>query len=753
MPMTPDRDRRSSGGGRGPPRNGGYKVLCVSSLHPKASDDVIRDTLYREYKKFGDISVRVVQDPDERVAYVYFRNFEDARDAKHNKSRIILFDKAALVEPVYESRSAASESSYGGGGSSRRRSLTPPPPSYGGSYGGGGGGAYHRESSYPHPRYRSRSPVDRRGGYDDHHRGGGYDDHHHRGGGGDYGHHREHHRDHHYRDDRGPPPRGYGGHPRDHGGHDDYRRGDRGPPRGRGRGGYHHDGGGRGGYRGGGMDRDQGHKKDKFPNYLNHIPPEDDPLATRTLFIGNLELNITDEEMRRIFGRYGKLVDIDIKRPPPGTGNAYAFIRYENLDMSSRAKIELSGQYIGKFQCKIGYGKVNATPKVWVGGLGAWASISLLERELDRFGAIQKIEYHKGDHQAHIYYETLEAAQAAVGEMRGFPLGGPDKRIKIDYADLDDGSTGRDGGGYGGYRGGGRGGGRFGYDRGGRGGGRGGYGDDRGPPPRYHHGGGPPPHRGGDAWRDDDGGPPPAPPGEMDGFSSAKSIQDLTRAAFQTWEGGLILKNSLFPTKLFMIEGASRIADSLKDNEQTSLKITQRLRLDPSKLDDVTRRMTAATSHAIFLGVPTTATIPNESSDVQSRPLRNLISYLKQKEAAGVISMSHKDLSGVLYCFPPCAFSLDLLKREAPYLGTEESKDEHLVVLVVCGGGGAPSAPAEGAPSEAGGAVNSGDAPPPQETAARSPPPPAESATSEGGDPAGEAAGEAGGDAGGDGDN
>ena len=48
--------------------------------------------------------------------------------------------------------------------------------------------------------------------------------------------------------------------------------------------------------------------------------PEDDPLATRTLFVGNLELNITDEEIQRIFGRYGKLVDIDIKRPPPGTG-------------------------------------------------------------------------------------------------------------------------------------------------------------------------------------------------------------------------------------------------------------------------------------------------------------------------------------------------------------------------------------------------------------------------------------------------
>lgn len=106
--------------------------------------------------------------------------------------------------------------------------------------------------------------------------------------------------------------------------------------------------------------------------------------AFRTLFAGNLELNITDEEMNRIFGKYGKLVDIDIKRPPPGTGNAYAFIRFSNLDEAAAAKRELSGQYIGKFQCKIGYGKVNATTKVWVGGLGNWASLGMLEREFDR---------------------------------------------------------------------------------------------------------------------------------------------------------------------------------------------------------------------------------------------------------------------------------------------------------------------------------------------------------------------------------
>ena len=138
-----------------PPERGGYKVLCVSALHPKASDDVVRDTLYREYKKYGDISVRVMHEPDERVAYVYFRNFEDARDAKHSKSRIILFDKPATVEAVYESASREEYESRGGGG--RPHSLSPPryrDHLQGGGGGGGGGGGYGRPRTPDAPSSR-----------------------------------------------------------------------------------------------------------------------------------------------------------------------------------------------------------------------------------------------------------------------------------------------------------------------------------------------------------------------------------------------------------------------------------------------------------------------------------------------------------------------------------------------------------------------------------------------------------------------
>ena len=63
-----------------------------------------------------------------------------------------------------------------------------------------------------------------------------------------------------------------------------------------------------------------------------------------------------------------------------------------------------------------------------------------LESEFDRFGAIQKVEHRKGDPHAFVWYETLEAAQAAVAEMRGFPLGGPDRRIRIDYSDIEPGN-------------------------------------------------------------------------------------------------------------------------------------------------------------------------------------------------------------------------------------------------------------------------------------------------------------------------
>lgn len=288
--MSPDRMRRRHASPRyaSPPREKyapiahTFKVLCVSAIHPKASDEHVKEALYHEFKKFGDFNIRLSLDESrERIAYICFRTSEDARAAKAGKPRVVIFEKVAIVEPVYESIR------------SRPRSKSPPPE---------------------YDRYYRGSPAERR---------------------------RPMHSEHHPYERSYPPSSMH--HPPDFRPvmHSEYMA-PRGPP-------MHH----------GGMPHHAPHyaprpyaprpripyekpdiKKDKFPNYLHHVPPEDDPLATRTLFAGNLEINISDDEVKRIFGKYGIVEDIDIKRPPPGTGNAFAFVKYQNLDMAHRAKVK-----------------------------------------------------------------------------------------------------------------------------------------------------------------------------------------------------------------------------------------------------------------------------------------------------------------------------------------------------------------------------------------------------------------------------
>nr|MBE5726592.1 spenito [Cucujiformia] len=295
------------------------------------------------------------------------------------------------------------------------------------------------------------------------------------------------------------------------------------------------------------------------------------------------------------------------------TGNAFAFVRFSTLDMAHRAKVELSGQYIGKFQCKIGYGKATPTTRIWVGGLGSWTSVPQLEREFDRFGAIKKIDYVKGESHAFILYDSIDAAQAAVKEMRGFPLGGPERKLRTDFSDVTPGVAFRpkssfpnDEAGPDYKRGGG---GEYGYDydeykyRA-----RGAYQERRAGSRSRYEGGAP------DEWgrtRPDDfehgrsasrvdrsrsRSPRRSPDSDSDSGSrragllaSSRTLPEVARKCTTVWQGALILKNSLFPAKFHLIDGDSDIIEGLMRDEEGKhqLRITQRLRLDPPKLDDV----------------------------------------------------------------------------------------------------------------------------------------------------------------------
>ncbi len=79
-----------------------YRVLCVTDIDSKVSDDAVKDALYKEFRRFGEVSVKIVHEPDERIAYISYKSSEDARYAKKNKPRIMFYDKPIHVAPVYE---------------------------------------------------------------------------------------------------------------------------------------------------------------------------------------------------------------------------------------------------------------------------------------------------------------------------------------------------------------------------------------------------------------------------------------------------------------------------------------------------------------------------------------------------------------------------------------------------------------------------------------------------------------------------
>lgn len=495
-------------------------------------------------------------------------------------------------------------------------------------------------------------------------------------------------------------------------------------------------------YRGGFSKRPYGRTeyRDRFDNRNDYardryqIRDQDNginPRATRTLFVGNLDHVISKDELLRIFERWGAIDDVDIKRPPNGIP-AYAFIKYLELEAAAAAKNQMFGEEINGRPCKVGYGKTLPSPRLWIGGLGGWCTRDMLTREFDRFGAIKSIDYQKGSRHAFILFESLDAASAAHAEMRGFPLGGPERKIKIDYAEVDgnrhrsddefrsrhfERSPSNDSHNHRGRTG-------YGYSRNKDDwGGRTSQEKDvrrrtRSRSPISSDNRDTKNHRNSPIARDrsltpstrnhqespikiesDHSNGHSISESEHNSSRPSENLVDVAKRFAVAWRGAFALKNSAFPVRMHLIGGNPELAQfylrGVGPGAGAALKVlsvTQRLRLDPPKLEEVTRRVSQVgiSGHCILLALPTGDDIELDSSYVR-RPLKSLVTYFKKKEAAGVIMLntegSGKVDSGMLHAFPPCDFSHQHLLKIAPNLGSEPSKEDHLVVFVVKGSG------------------------------------------------------------------
>lgn len=152
------------------------------------------------------------------------------------------------------------------------------------------------------------------------------------------------------------------------------------------------------------------------------------PKSTRTLFIGNLEKDITATELRKHFDCFGEILEIDIKKQGP---SPYAFCQYADIVSVVKAMRAMDGDHLGTNRLKLGFGKSMPTNCVWLDGV-VDVNESYLTQQCSRFGTVQKVTIDRERKMALVTFDQIQYAQQAVKELRGMNMRG--RKIQIDFA-------------------------------------------------------------------------------------------------------------------------------------------------------------------------------------------------------------------------------------------------------------------------------------------------------------------------------
>lgn len=97
-------------------------------------------------------------------------------------------------------------------------------------------------------------------------------------------------------------------------------------------------------------------------------PGESDPTNT-TIFVGGLDPNVTDDQLRQVFSQYGELVHVKIP-----VGKRCGFVQFANRPCAEQALSLLNGTMIGGQNVRLSWGRspsnkqTQADPNQWNGG-------------------------------------------------------------------------------------------------------------------------------------------------------------------------------------------------------------------------------------------------------------------------------------------------------------------------------------------------------------------------------------------------
>ncbi|RWS29871.1 protein split ends-like protein [Leptotrombidium deliense] len=153
------------------------------------------------------------------------------------------------------------------------------------------------------------------------------------------------------------------------------------------------------------------------------------PKATRTLFVGNLEKDITPNDLRSHFDQFGEIIEIDIKKQGTST---YAFIQYSDISSVVKAMRKLDGENLGANRIKLGFGKSMPTNCVWLHGIGESHSEKSLMWQCSRYGPVVNMTIDRERGNCLVFYDTVECAQIAVTDLKGRLMNG--RKLQVDFA-------------------------------------------------------------------------------------------------------------------------------------------------------------------------------------------------------------------------------------------------------------------------------------------------------------------------------
>lgn len=149
------------------------------------------------------------------------------------------------------------------------------------------------------------------------------------------------------------------------------------------------------------------------------------------LFVGDLARNATEEEIEKIFSRYGEVLNVDIKRDKVTHNNlGYGFVQFRTREQAMEAKDHLNGIEICNRKVRLGWAQKNTT--LFIGDLDGTVSTAQLREIFRKFGEIVEeetfVKAGSGKY-GFVRYKLRQDAERAKTEMNRQLIGSRSVRI------------------------------------------------------------------------------------------------------------------------------------------------------------------------------------------------------------------------------------------------------------------------------------------------------------------------------------